>query len=345
MFLGAYINQVNAQNINCRLLAGAIDKSKFEIYTLRIKHGNLKAQPPENIKTFTCRYPVKLTGRIGYLWGIIQADVVYLPRADFLKWQMFLIKLFKRKSLKTIENIIDDMALNTALVVPKRKLRNVLDYYKYCDQNHPITNYVGRYNKEHHNLDYDLPVLPVPNDVAFFASRYRIRLELKSLVFIGNDFLRKGLSDFVELANHFPALKFFIIGRDNFELYKEKVQHNNITFLGALSHLEMLETLDTIDVHFFPSKSEGFGKVTIECAALGIPSIVYDSYGAKEWINESEGMVVSSFSDAIECIKLLLSEPKELARYSSQAKKLADRFSTENVVPIYEGVLQKIYES
>ena len=34
VFLGAYINYTNAQNLNCRSIAEHLDKERFEVYTL-----------------------------------------------------------------------------------------------------------------------------------------------------------------------------------------------------------------------------------------------------------------------------------------------------------------------
>jgi len=37
IFLGAYINSTNAQNLNCLALAKYLDKDKFDVYTLELK--------------------------------------------------------------------------------------------------------------------------------------------------------------------------------------------------------------------------------------------------------------------------------------------------------------------
>ncbi|WP_286755673.1 glycosyltransferase family 4 protein [Roseivirga sp. UBA838] len=345
VFLGGFINQTNAQNLNCRELAVHLDKNRFEVYTLSIKHGNLETISSNGLRVFQCSYPVKLTGLLGYVWGIYKSDVVYLPRADFLRWQLFLVRLFKRKSFKTIENIIDEVGLKTALSVPRKKLKNVLDYYRYCDQNHPITNFVGEYNFKHHKLTYDKPILPVPTDIRFFSSNYRVRSELKKLVFIGNDFHRKGLNEFIDLANKFPHLLFKVIGKGDFKQYEEKLKTNNVEYIGMVNHDDFHDVLQDVDLHFFPSRSEGFGKVTIECAALGIPSIVYDSYGAKEWINHTEGFVVSSFSEVVFCVEKLLNDSILLERVSKSCVHLANRFSSEEVVPLYQQVIEDLYAS
>jgi len=344
LFLGAFVNQTNAQNINCRELAKEINNNDFQIYTLKIRHGDTNVILPKHVKTFTCIYPVKITGFLGYLWGFYHSDIVYLPRADFLKWQMILIKVFKRKSIKTIENVIDDESLNSALSVPNRKLNDIVEYYTYCDKNHPITRFVGEQNLRNFHIPFDEPILPVPTDTEFFNKYFRVRRKLKSIAFIGNDFRRKGLTDFIKLANEFPDLEFLVIGRGNFDLFKEELKNKNCKYLGPLNHQELVREMNVADLHFFPSKSEGFGKVTIECAAMGIPSIVYDSYGAKEWINQGEGFVVNSFKEVIHVIENLKEGRSSIAEISRATKLLAERFSTKNIARIYERVFLNLYE-
>jgi glycosyltransferase involved in cell wall biosynthesis len=346
VFLGGYINQTNAQNLNCRELAIHIDKGKFEVFTLAIKHGNLGVPKLSGVNIFKCFYPVKISGLLGYLWGFYKADVVYLPRADFLNWQFFLLRISKRKSFKTIENIIDEVSLKTALSVISKKLHDPLDYYKFCDQNHPITRFVGEYNYRVHRLSYDLPILHVPTDTSNFVKFFRLRTKLKKLVFIGNDFTRKRLIEFLELANEYPNLSFLVIGKGDFAPYKAQIFSNNVEFLGSLNRMELTEALSDVDLHFFPSKSEGFGKVTIECAALGIPSIVYDTYGAGEWIRTDEGIVVSDFSEVKSIVGHMLNDNcNRLATLSRNCCGLANRFSSESVVPQYEKVIQDLYAS
>ena len=48
--------------------------------------------------------------------------------------------------------------------------------------------------------------------------------------------------------------------------------------------LRAKQILKTVDLHILPSRNEGFPKVVLECAAAGIPSLLFSDYGAKEWM-------------------------------------------------------------
>ena len=41
IFLGAYINHINAQNINCKSIAIHLDKEKYEVKTLLLGKNNI----------------------------------------------------------------------------------------------------------------------------------------------------------------------------------------------------------------------------------------------------------------------------------------------------------------
>ena len=62
------------------------------------------------------------------------------------------------------------------------------------------------------------------------------------------------------------------------------------------------------DLMFLPSKSEGFPKVILETASAGIPSIVYNTYGASDWMeNKKNGFIVTDLDE----VKRLQCMPNE----------------------------------
>lgn len=63
LFLGGYVNFLNAQNINCRALSKHLDKTKFDIITLLHPKGNAgdfyEEPGVRYIKHFACPYLVQ----------------------------------------------------------------------------------------------------------------------------------------------------------------------------------------------------------------------------------------------------------------------------------------------
>ena len=102
IFLGAYLNYMNAQNLNCLALAKYLDKDKFEIYALTAHFGNSDLSIDVNL--FHCRKPFMITKYIGFIWGILSCDVVYLPKhREVSNWILRFAKILGKKVFTTIE--------------------------------------------------------------------------------------------------------------------------------------------------------------------------------------------------------------------------------------------------
>lgn len=345
VFLGAYVNQTNAQNLNCLELARHLDKNRFEVYTLTIKHGNLGEVKSTEFNTFDCRFPVKLTAYLGFFWGIYKCDVAYLPRGNNYKYCRFLLKLFKRKSFKQIERVIDrDNPEKFSQIL--KNLKEIRANYFYTTRTYGISRYIRDYSSEHFDFPMQKDVLHVPVNVEPFVEVSKIRTQLRQIVLIGNELVRKGVLDFLQIAERIPSLRFHVIGRDSKGLVKDYISNKglqNVVYHGMLRFSEMSEVLKKIDLHLLLSKSEGFGKVTIECAAAGIPSIVYDTYGAEEWIeNNVNGMIRATIEEVEEAIVGLIETPGYLKQLSENSLQMPEKFLPERVVKKYEEVILEL---
>jgi glycosyltransferase involved in cell wall biosynthesis len=98
-----------------------------------------------------------------------------------------------------------------------------------------------------------------------------------------------------------------------------------------------------MDLHFLPSRSEGFPKVVLETASSSIPSILYDDYGADSWINHSEnGFVVSNFEEVKNTIDNLIKNPEILIRNSENVLELAEKFDWKIIIKSWEKVIDNL---
>ncbi|MEM6813965.1 MAG: glycosyltransferase family 4 protein [Bacteroidota bacterium] len=340
IFLGAYINQSNAQNLNCQAIARHINKNKFEVYTLSIKHGNFGTLQIDDVNIFTCYFPIKLTRYIGFLWGIYKCDVAYLERPDIYRFQRLLVSLFKKKSFKTVETIID-------LEKPEfiyRPVKEIVENFKFVDKSFAISEFIRDYHKVHLKIvteDFILYQVPL-----LLNENLRVKpIEgLKEIVFIGNDMKRKGIDDYIELSKHFPQIVFNVIGRDEQGIFNERSdKFRNILFHGMLDKNDLLKVLNKSQLHILPSRLEGFPRMIIECALAGIPTITYSDYGAKEWIVNYENGIVCDYLDEMrQGINSFLLDPDLLKRNSNGAFKLGKKYTPERIVNLYEKVIEKI---
>lgn len=346
VFLGGFINYTNAQNLNCRALAKHLNSEIFQVYSLTLEGGKLELpEKQKNLNLFHCFKPARISIYLGFLWGIWYCDVAYLPKGEVWKWNRFLLKVFRKKSFSTVEGIIDEIAMKNALI-NLGTLHNYIKSRSYFDKQYSITNYMKNYNYEKIGLNTDDEILYLGVDSGLFKIKSSER-SLSKVLMIGNDLVRKGVYDYLELASNFPEITFYLAGSGNgkidvdFEIKKRKL--NNVIYKGLITSDQLITLLKEMDIHILPSRSEGFPKVTLETAAAGVPSIVYDDYGAQEWItNGINGWVVKNVEDMILIINDLKHNPKKLEAVSQEAIKLAQSFDWKIRVKDWEKVIAKL---
>lgn len=340
LFLGAYINTTNAQNLNCLALAKNLDKEKFDVYALELYSGNLQNDWIEGIKVFRCLKPHRISQYIGYLWGIYNCDVAYLPKSELTTWNGFLLKILRKKSFITVEGILDKSIMKSLTETYGSK-EKVLSYYNTYDKVYSITNFMRVYNEEHHQIKSEKTILYLGTDINTFLNTSKEIQGLTNVLLFGNDLVRKGIYDYLELASSFPKLTFHIVGTGNGKIdvndQIEKRQLKNIVYHGSLTHTELVDFLKIIDLHILPSHSEGFPKVTLETAASGVPSLVYSDYGATEWITDhKDGFVVDTLNEMKETIEELINNPQLLKDTSKSTIEMSKQFDWKVLVKVWE---------
>jgi len=349
VFLGGFVNFTNAQNLNCLALARHLDKEKFNCFALEIHSGKLHSQKGfiPGLRIFHCFRPSRISLYLGFLWGIWHCDVAYLPKGELWKWNRFLLKLFRKKSFSTLEGIMDETALNNALS-SKVTLRNYIESRSYFDKQYSITNYMRNYNFEKIGISTEKKILYLGVDSDFIQVKANQKPITKVLM-IGNDLVRKGVFDYFKIASNYPNLTFYLAGSGNgkIDLNAEinKLKLRNVIYKGSVTTDELKVLLNEVQLHMLPSRSEGFPKVTLETAAAGVPSIVYDDYGAQEWITSGvNGWVVKTIDDMISIIEELISDPQKLEAVSHEAIKLAHSFDWKVKVKDWEEVIEELCE-
>lgn len=160
-----------------------------------------------------------------------------------------------------------------------------------------------------------IPKQPDTRDLALFRKKHNIAFE-KVMVFVGRLTKRKGLSKFIELClpnilSSLPSSGLLIVGsqaQDSLNRMGEEKQihhllnnydyENKIQFLGQLTDEELATCYAVSDVHIFPlievpGDVEGFGMVAIEAAALGTPTVAFNTGGVADAIKPTSGRLVA----------------------------------------------------
>lgn len=333
VFLGAYLNSINAQNLNCRALAQHIDLTKFECGAMEIEIGELISLS-NSVKIFKVHWPHRIIKYWSYLRGILWADVVYLPKTELSRWCRFLCLVFQKPSFSTMESVDEGSNWDKQLKNFGNKTA-YLKHYKGFDRLFAISKFISNKNKDIHAISFD-GLLPLGVDLSSFDSN--IKKELQSVILIGNNLYYKGWRVYLQLAKVFPTITFHVVGSGAglVDPKKESQHLNNVVCHGQCTHHKLNEILKTIDLHILPSRNEGFPKVVLECAAAGVPSLLFSDYGANEWIEG--GFVVDKNEEMIDIISLLLQEPDRMRKASSQSIILAKKYAWKHVVKRWEEV-------
>lgn len=346
IFLGGFINSTNAQNLNCLALAKYLDKSKYEVYTMAFKNGDFNVKPIEGVKIIKARLPYRIFKYWCWLKGVILCDILYLPKEQLVKYIYFWKRLLGKKSFFTVEGVYSGTNYQK-LITQLGSNENAVKFYSLYDNVFSITKYMQIYNSENIGIKSN-GILYLGIDFNRFVNDTK-RKKLTDIIFIGNNMRDKGITDFFMCAESFKDINFHIVGGGgNYDITNETKKRNlpNVTLHGSLSHDKLSEVLKNVQLMFFPSRSEGFPKVTLECAASGVPSIVYDDYGADEWITTGKnGFVVNTLDEAKNVIEDLVANPNKISELSKNAVELGKKFDWKSVIKDWETVIDKLANS
>lgn len=339
VFLSGIVNSTNAQNLNCLALARHLDKSKFEIRTLTVYSGDLPVEKIEGVKYLPIRYPAKIWHPLQLICGILWADVSYLCKPEYWKLQRWLVRTFRKKAFKTIEGAFIGTNLEKALALDGT-VEGVRQSLEFTGNTYSITAAMRPVNEKSIGLKTNEKVLYLGAETGLFANNVP-RERLTDVAMIGGNLFYKGLGDFFELAKRFPQLHFHVVGSGMGKVSPSdevaRLGLKNVTCHGNLSHGKMAKLLQNIQLHIFPSRAEGFPKVTLETAAAGVPSVVYGDYGANEWIaTGKDGFVVNTVDEMAGAIQDLLTHPEKLQPLADNARALAKRFDWKVLVKDWE---------
>ncbi len=346
IFLGAYINRANAQNLNCLALATHLNKKKFDIYTMSVYSGKMDIKNIEGVEMFHCSYPHKISKYIAYLWGIWNCDVAYLPKGENWKWNQFLLWLFGKKSISTVESILDSKAM-TSLIERYGNLKSIESYFYSFDRLYSITHFMAKYNEENWDLRSESDILYLGSDIDMFMNKQKTILALSEVILIGNDLVRKGIDEYFVLASKFPNITFHIVGTGNGKIdVLQEIEGRkliNVIFHSGMKPDELVVLLRSVDLNILPSRSEGFPKVILETAASGVPSLIYKDYGANEWIEDNvNGFLVDSIEGMIYKITQLSKDSTTLTNASKNSIQLAKKFDWKIKIKEWEKVFEEI---
>ncbi|MGH7493785.1 MAG: N-acetyl-alpha-D-glucosaminyl L-malate synthase BshA [bacterium] len=129
------------------------------------------------------------------------------------------------------------------------------------------------------------------------------------------------------------------------QLVKELHMREDVLFLGEVDHLEQI--MKCADLFILPSEQESFGLVALEAMNCGVAVIGARIGGLPEVVVHGENgylFPVGETSQMAEAALGLLHSEKKLQAFSENARRHAQKFDIENIMPEWEAFYQETIE-
>ena len=176
----------------------------------------------------------------------------------------------------------------------------------------------------------------------------------KILIHISNFRALKRVQDVIKIYDEVRKKvdsKLILVGdgpdRSDCELLVRELElADHVRFMGKQDAL--VELLSISDIFIMPSQSESFGLSALEAMSCGVPVISSSVGGLPELNLHRETGFIAEIGDVERMAKYavdLLSDPRRYEAMSKNARKRAEDFSEDKVVPMYEEFYEKIVAS
>jgi UDP-glucose:(heptosyl)LPS alpha-1,3-glucosyltransferase len=194
-----------------------------------------------------------------------------------------------------IENQIFKEGNCRLFITNSRLIKNqIIEYFQISEE---------RIKVIYNGVDHELFNPDVKRDRSIMREKYGINDDEFVLLFVANNWERKGLSTIIRAMakTSIEKIRLIVVGRGKKSTYLSIAKKNNITedkisFVGQRSDVERFYGM--ADVFILPTMYEPFANVCLEAMACGLPVITTITNGASELISdEFNGFVLNEWQD------------------------------------------------
>ena len=187
-------------------------------------------------------------------------------------------------------------------------------------------------------------------DASLIRKKYNISNDAFVVLGVGQVQTRKGVMDFIDVANKMPDTTFvwcggFSFGRitDGYDELK-KVYENppkNVIFTGIVPREEMNDMYNMADLLFMPSYNELFPMSILEAINSSKPLLLRDLDLYKDILFEKY-MKGTNNDEFVSKLKDLKNDKKLYNKYSKLSNEISEFYSKEHVLEIWKEFYQSI---
>lgn len=157
-----------------------------------------------------------------------------------------------------------------------------------------------------------------------------------TVLFVGRLISIKGARVLTEVAKQLPAVKFMFIGTgpDEDHLQEQQKMHQNIVFIGKISHEKLPKYFSQADIVCVPSQyPEAFAQVQMEALACGLPVVASNKGALPEVLDKSVSILVDPTVENLKyAIEKLYRDKKLYKKLKINTRPYAKKFSSEKNV-------------
>lgn len=179
-------------------------------------------------------------------------------------------------------------------------------------------------------------------DLEFFhpkepnQSKKYLNIHRHTLLSVGHLVERKGHHLVIEAMQNLPEYDLLIAGDgEEMSTLKKLAQHLNVmervTFLGSVSHQELVTIYSAVDLLVLASSREGWANVLLEAMACGTPAIATNIWGTSEVITAPEAGLLIEKRSANAIVEAVRTIEKNMPS-REKTRRYAENFSWDDTV-------------
>ena len=332
IFLGAYVNFPNAQNVNCDHIAKHLDKEKFEVHIFYIHNRPVDQEVYQkagiHLHKLILRKYFWFWHKLFVMWKA-KCHIYYLPKGEsadraFAKWNKKSGKLL----ISSVEGVVGAQV--------DANDRETLTYYELMDDYFSISDCIRESVKKYWGVDTQTLHLGVDE-----LGGYTAKTDVKNIIWTGSMIERKRPQYLIEIAKRFPQLHFTMVGDGDMDgQIREKIAEyglKNVTLTGRIPNEKVYEKMQESDLLLMTSEFEGLPKVIQEAAQCGLPSIYMAENYKVDFLQDGvNGHEAYSLEQMIEKLTYLLENPSVYREMSQNAAQIIQEYTWEKLIPKYE---------
>lgn len=182
---------------------------------------------------------------------------------------------------------------------------------------------------------------------ARLRERIGVRPEADLVLFLGNDFYRKGLDQAIRVLPHLESgVHLVVVGSGPASMFRRLAERlgvrQRVHFIGHVQDPERF--LRDADILLLPTREDVWGTALIEAMAAGLPIVTTSTAGASSVVADAgAGVVVEQLSTSVlaEAASRLLEDPARRRGIGENGRTAAEAYDVHRMAPALHSILER----